>query len=159
MKQTLQQRAKNNSHIKPKPFQRPRPLKRVQPDKKIPGLSPDNIRVIPLGGVEEVGKNMMLIEYQNDILVFDAGVQFTTEEDAPGIDYIIPNTKYLEERKNKIKALIITHGHLDHIGGIPYIIEKIGNPPIYSSELTSIMIQTDRVGCSPADPGRASRTG
>lgn len=135
------QKTKNSSHIKPKPFQRKKPIKKVLPDKKLPDLSLDNIRVIPLGGVEEVGKNMMLIEYKDDILVFDAGVQFTSEEEAPGIDYIIPNTKYLEERKHKIKGLIVTHGHLDHIGGIPYIIEKIGNPTIYSSELTAVMIQ------------------
>ncbi len=135
------QRTKNNSHIKPKPFQRQKPIKRTQPDKKIPELLSDNIRIIPLGGVEEVGKNMMLIEYKNDILIFDAGVQFTSEEEAPGIDYIIPNTKYLEKRKHKIRGLIVTHGHLDHIGGIPYIMERIGNPPIYTSEITSIMIQ------------------
>jgi len=138
---TTVQRTKNTSHIKPKPFQKQKPIKRVQPNKKLPELSKDNIRIIPLGGVEEVGKNMMLVEYQDDILVFDAGVQFTTEEDAPGIDYIIPNTKYLEEKKDKIRGLIVTHGHLDHIGGIPYIIEKIDNPSIYTSELTSIMIQ------------------
>ncbi len=131
----------NTSHIKPKPYKRKDPIKRAQPDKKLPDLFSENIRIVPLGGVEEVGKNMMLIEYCNDILIFDAGVQFTTEEEAPGIDYIIPNTKYLEERKEKIKGLIVTHGHLDHIGGIPYIIEKIGNPPIYTSELTSIMIK------------------
>lgn len=138
---TLISKPKNTSHIKPKPYKRKEPIKRAQPDKKLPDLLADNIRVIPLGGVEEVGKNMMLIEYKDDILIFDAGVQFTTEEETPGIDYIIPNTKYLEERKDKIRGLIVTHGHLDHIGGIPYIIEKIGNPPVYTSELTSIMIK------------------
>lgn len=99
-----------------------------------------NIRIIPLGGVEEVGKNMTLFEYGDDILVVDAGLQFRTE-DTPGIDYIIPNTKYLEERKRKIRGLIITHGHLDHIGSIPYIMEKLGNPPIFARELTAIMIK------------------
>ncbi|MFH1402186.1 MAG: ribonuclease J [Patescibacteria group bacterium] len=109
--------------------------------KKISTIKPsDNIRIIPLGGVEEVGKNMVVIEYKEDILVFDAGVQFTTEE-SPGIDYILPNTKYLEERKNKIRGIIITHGHLDHIGGIPYIMERIGNPPLYGSELTTLLIK------------------
>jgi len=138
---TIISKLKNTSHIKPKPYKRKDPIKRTQPDKKLPDLLVSNLRIIPLGGVEEVGKNMMLIEYKDDILIFDAGVQFTTEEETPGIDYIIPNTKYLEERKSKIKGLIITHGHLDHIGGIPYIIEKIGNPFIYTSELTSIMIK------------------
>jgi ribonuclease J len=100
----------------------------------------DNIRIIPLGGVGEIGRNMTMIEYKNDIIVIDAGFQFQ-EEDTPGIDYILPNTKYLEERKDKIRAVIITHGHLDHIGGIPYIMPRIGNPPIYTRNLTGIMIR------------------
>lgn len=106
---------------------------------KIPDSN--NIRIIPLGGFEEVGKNMIAIEYKNDIVVFDAGVQFTSEENSPGIDYILPNTRYLEERKNKIKGIIITHGHLDHIGGIPFVMERIGNPPLHGSYLTTLMIK------------------
>ncbi|OHA59982.1 MAG: hypothetical protein A2589_03685 [Candidatus Vogelbacteria bacterium RIFOXYD1_FULL_46_19] len=98
------------------------------------------IRIIPLGGVEEVGKNMTAIEYDNDIIVVDAGLQFPGE-DAPGVDYIIPDTTYLEERQDKIRGIIITHGHLDHIGGIPYLLPKIGNPPVYTSILTSVMIK------------------
>jgi len=107
---------------------------------KIPDLKRDDVRIIPIGGVEEIGKNMMAIEYGQDIVVIDAGFQFK-EEDTPGIDFILPNTKYLEERKNKIKALLITHGHLDHIGAIPYIMDKIGNPPIYTREFGAMMIQ------------------
>ena len=107
----------------------------------IPDLAKGNFRVIPLGGVEEVGRNMYAFEYGNDILIVDAGFQFVNEEDSPGIDYILPNTKYLEERKDKIRGLIITHGHLDHIGGIPYMIERLGNPPIYTMELTSLLIK------------------
>ncbi|PIQ91368.1 MAG: ribonuclease J [Parcubacteria group bacterium CG11_big_fil_rev_8_21_14_0_20_39_22] len=106
----------------------------------IPELSAGDIRVIPLGGVEEIGKNMTAVHIGDDIIVIDAGFQFTGEE-TPGIDYILPNTKYLEDRKDKVKALIVTHGHLDHIGGIPYIMEKIGNPTIYTRELTSLMIR------------------
>jgi ribonuclease J len=106
---------------------------------KIPELKKGDIRVVPLGGVEEVGKNMTAIEYGEDILIIDAGFQFK-EEDTPGIDFILPNTKYLEERKHKIKALLITHGHLDHIGAIPYIMSKIGNPPLYTREFGSMMI-------------------
>jgi ribonuclease J len=98
------------------------------------------IRVIPLGGVEEIGKNMTVIEYGDDIVIIDAGFQFR-EEDTPGVDYILPNTKYLEERKGKIRALVVTHGHLDHIGAIPYIMQNIGNPPIYSRLLTTVMIK------------------
>ncbi len=109
-------------------------------DSIIPPLAEDSIRIIPLGGVEQIGQNMTMVEFGEDIIVIDAGFQFK-EEDTPGIDYILPNTKYLEERKNKIRAIIITHGHLDHIGGIPYIMERIGNPPLYTRALTSVMIR------------------
>jgi len=100
----------------------------------------ENIRIIPLGGVEEIGKNMTVIEYKDDIIVVDMGFMFK-DDDTPGVDYILPNTKYLEDRKDKIRAVLITHGHLDHIGGIPYIMDRIGNPPIYTRALSSIMIR------------------
>ena len=106
----------------------------------IPPLAPDTVRIIPLGGVEEIGRNMTLIEYNDDIIVIDVGFQFQ-EEDTPGIDYILPNTRYLEERQDRIRGVIITHGHLDHIGGIPYIMPRIGNPPLYTRNLTSLMIR------------------
>ncbi len=106
-----------------------------------PVTDPDTVRIIPLGGVEEVGKNMTAVETADDILIFDAGFQFvSSESDAPGVNYILPSTQYLEDNKDKIKGLIITHGHLDHIGGIPFLIERIGNPPIYTRYLTSLMI-------------------
>lgn len=100
----------------------------------------DNVRIIPLGGVEEIGKNMTAIECGNDIIVIDAGFQFK-DDSTPGIDYILPNTKYLEERKDRIRALFITHGHLDHIGGIPYVIDRIGYPTVYTRQFGAIMIQ------------------
>jgi ribonuclease J len=104
-------------------------------------MDEDTVRMIPVSGVEEIGRNMIIVETKEDIVVIDAGFQFVTEEsNAPGINYILPNTQYLEERKHKIRALIITHGHLDHIGGIPFIIERIGNPPVYTQYLTSLMI-------------------
>lgn len=106
----------------------------------VPVLKPDCIRIIPLGGVEEIGKNMTMIEYGDDIIVIDIGFQFK-DENTPGIDYILPNTKYLEERKDRVRAVIITHGHLDHIGGIPYVMPRIGNPPIYTRMLTSVIIK------------------
>ncbi|MCB9815884.1 ribonuclease J [Candidatus Nomurabacteria bacterium] len=104
-------------------------------------MDEDTVRIIPVSGVEEIGRNMNIIETKDDIIVIDAGFQFVSEEsNAPGINYILPNTQYLEERKHKIRALVVTHGHLDHIGGIPFIMERIGNPPIYTQYLTSLMI-------------------
>lgn len=101
----------------------------------------DTVRIITVSGVEEIGRNMNIIETKDDIIVVDAGFQFVSEEsNAPGINYILPNTQYLEERKHKIRALVVTHGHLDHIGGIPFIMERIGNPPVYTQYLTSLMI-------------------
>ncbi len=119
---------------------------------KIPPPIDGNIRVIPLGGVEEVGRNMILIESENDIIVLDVGFHFIDEEEAMGADFTLPNFKYLEERKEKIRAVAITHGHLDHIGGIPFIMDRIGNPPIYAQNLTILMIkkrQEEFVGKPP----------
>jgi len=99
----------------------------------------NKLRIIPLGGMEEVGRNMMVFEYGNDIIIVDLGLQFP-EEDMHGIDYIIPNTAYLKEKKDKIRGVIITHGHYDHIGAIPHSMGRIGNPPIYTAPLTRAMI-------------------
>ncbi|MBU0649116.1 ribonuclease J [Patescibacteria group bacterium] len=98
------------------------------------------LRVIPLGGLEEVGRNCTLIEYANDIIIIDMGLQFP-EEDMPGIDYIIPNIAYLKGREKNIRGVIITHGHYDHIGAIPHLIPRLGNPPIYSLPLTNAIIK------------------
>jgi ribonuclease J len=114
-----------------------------KPDEKaveIPPLAYGDIRVIPLGGVEQIGQNMTIVEYKDQIVIIDAGIQFKGE-DTPGIQYIVPDTAYLESRKHLIKALVITHGHLDHIGGIPYVIEKIGNPPIHTREFGALLIK------------------
>ena len=107
---------------------------------KIPPPEKDVIRIIPLGGVEEIGKNMTAIEINDDIIVIDAGMHFSNEA-TPGVDYVIPNTTYLEERKDKIRALFITHGHLDHIGGVPLVLSRIGNPPVYSRNLSILMMR------------------
>ncbi len=115
------------------------PIAAKKPHDVIPPIG-DALRIIPLGGVEEIGKNMTVVEYGNDIIVIDAGIQFT-DDDTPGIDYILPNIKYLEERKDRIRALVITHGHLDHIGGIPYLITRLGNPTIYTREFGSLLIR------------------
>jgi len=109
-------------------------------DIKIPSLEKGVIRIIPLGGVEEIGKNMTAIEIGEDIIVIDAGMHFSNET-TPGVDYVIPNTTYLEEHKDKIRALFITHGHLDHIGGVPLVLSRIGNPPVYSRSLSILMMR------------------
>ena len=97
------------------------------------------LRIIPLGGLNEIGKNMMLLEYENDIIIIDAGLMFPSE-DMLGIDLVIPDITYLVERKERIKGIIITHGHEDHIGALPYILNKLGNVPIYASKLTQGLI-------------------
>jgi ribonuclease J len=93
------------------------------------------VRFVALGGLEEIGRNMMFFEYRDEILIIDVGLQFT-EEETPGIDYIIPNVTYLEGKKENIKGIILTHGHYDHIGALPYVLDKLGNPPIYATEIT-----------------------
>lgn len=110
----------------------------AQPQTKVDPKA--TLKVIPLGGIEEVGENMTVMEYGDDILVIDMGLGFP-DETMPGIDYIIPNTKYLEDNKKRIRGVIITHGHLDHIGAIPYIMPKIGDPPIYTMKLTGELIK------------------
>lgn len=107
----------------------------------LPPLTEDMVRVIPLGGVEEVGRNMIAVETPEGIIISDAGFQFTREGTTPGVDYILPNTSWLEDNKDRIIALFITHGHLDHIGGIPFMMDRIGNPPIYTQYLTSLMVK------------------
>jgi ribonuclease J len=101
----------------------------------------NTVRIIPLGGVEEVGRNMTVVETGGDIFVLDVGFQFVSEDGSPGVDYMLPNTKYLERNKERIKGVIITHGHLDHIGGIPFVMPRIGNPPVYTQNLTAIMLK------------------
>lgn len=92
-------------------------------------------RVMPLGGLDEVGKNCMLFENDRDILMVDLGFQFPDEE-MLGIDYIIPDVSYLDDKKERLRGILLTHGHLDHIGAIPYLIERLGFPPIYGTKLT-----------------------
>ena len=97
------------------------------------------VRFAALGGLEEIGRNMMFFEYKNEIIIVDVGLQFP-EEETPGIDYIIPNTACLEAKKERIKAILLTHAHLDHIGAVPYLIQKLGNPPIYATRLTKELV-------------------
>ncbi len=100
----------------------------------------DVLRFVPLGGLEEVGRNCAFFEYGDEIVLIDVGIQFP-EEETPGIDYIIPNVQYLEARKKNISALVLTHGHYDHIHALPYLLEKLGNPEIFTAPLTKAIVE------------------
>ncbi|RPI87455.1 MAG: ribonuclease J [Chloroflexi bacterium] len=102
-------------------------------------MNNENLRIIPLGGLGEVGKNMMLYEYKDQILVVDCGIMFP-ENDMLGIDYIIPDFQYLVERRDKVKGIIITHGHEDHTGAIAHLMEEV-NAPIYATNLTRGLLE------------------
>ena len=99
----------------------------------------DNLKIIPLGGLDEIGKNITVFEYGNDIVLVDCGLEFP-EDDMLGVDLVIPDVTYLEKNKEKIRGLVITHGHEDHIGAIPYILKQI-NMPIYATRLTVGLIK------------------
>lgn len=102
----------------------------------------DKMYVIPLGGLEEVGKNCTIIQYKDEIIIVDAGAIFP-DENLPGIDLVIPDYTFLENNKSKVKGLFVTHGHEDHIGGIPYLYEKIEKDTvIYGGKLTNALIKS-----------------
>ena len=122
-------------------FNHPRSMSGFNPP---PGVeeaaNPNALRIIPIGGCEEVGRNMTVYEYGQDIVILDMGLQFP-EEDMPGIDYIIPNIKYLQGKEKRIRAIAFSHGHLDHIGAAPILLEKLGYPPVIAMPLTLALIK------------------
>ena len=102
------------------------------------------LRVIPLGGLGEIGKNMMALEYDNDIIVIDCGVLFP-DEDMPGVDLVIPDITYLLERRTQVKAILITHGHEDHIGALPYVLPSL-QVPVYAPRLAQGLLSVKLKG-------------
>lgn len=106
----------------------------------VPEIERGKLRIIPLGGQEEVGRNMTVFEYGEDIVIIDMGVQFP-EEDMPGIDYIVPNVDYLRGKEKNIRGVLFTHGHLDHIGAAPILLKQLNYPTIIGRDFTLALVQ------------------
>ncbi|PSO45224.1 MAG: hypothetical protein BRC22_01300, partial [Parcubacteria group bacterium QH_9_35_7] len=102
--------------------------------------SEEKLKIMPLGGQEEVGRNMTVFEYKDDIVILDIGMQFP-EEDMPGVDYIVPNVDYLKGREDDIKGVVFSHGHLDHIGAAPVVLEQLNYPLAIGRDLTLELIK------------------
>ncbi|MDQ3699807.1 MAG: ribonuclease J [Chloroflexota bacterium] len=128
-------------------------------------MSP-RLRCIPLGGLGEIGRNMMVLEYDRDIVIIDVGVMFP-ENEMLGVDLVIPDVSYLLDKLDRIRGIIITHGHEDHTGSLPYVLPQLGFPPVWATTLTAGLISvklkehrlTDRVSMNTISPGKEVRFG
>ena len=117
----------------------------IRSNQSKPQMFPGNpksghLRITPIGGNEEVGRNMTLFEYGGDIIILDMGIQFP-EEDMPGIDYIVPNISYLKGKEKNVRGVLLSHGHLDHIGAAPILLKELGYPPIVGRDLTLALVK------------------
>ena len=112
----------------------------VKPDSEYDfGFKKGKLKIIPLGGLEEIGKNITVFEYEDEMILVDCGLEFP-EDNMLGVDMVIPDVTYLERNKEKLKGLVITHGHEDHIGSIPYVLKKV-DMPIYATKLACGLIK------------------
>lgn len=119
----------------------------------VPAIEAGKLRIIPIGGNEEVGRNMTIFEYGEDIIIIDMGLQFP-EEDMPGIDYIVPNVSYLRGKEKNIRGVLFTHGHLDHIGAAPILLKQLNYPTIVGRDFTLALIQRK---CEDEEKGAAKK--
>src|SRR5215204_7430402 len=105
----------------------------------LPDVSPSTLEVVPLGGLGEFGMNMMAVSWEDTTVLIDAGVMFP-EPDQLGVDLIVPDLAYIEARRGNVKALILTHGHEDHIGGVPYVL-PLFEGPVYGTAMTLALVE------------------
>ena len=118
-------------------------------------MAEENIKLIPLGGLGQFGMNCMALRYQDDILVIDAGLMFP-ESELLGVDIVVPDITYLVENKSKVRGILLTHGHEDHIGGLPWILSEI-NVPVYGTEFTLAYVEGKLDEHKMLDKHRADR--
>lgn len=135
----IKETEKRNSFSRPKETAN-RKNQRTYPKQVNQSQGDKSLKIIPVGGQEEVGRNMTIFEYDKDIVILDMGMQFP-EEDMPGIDYIIPNISYLKGKEKNIRGVILSHGHLDHIGAAPILLKSLSYPPIIGRDLTLALVK------------------